>query len=202
MLYTIFIYESASGVLFWEHNFDPASTQQLELFSSFFSAIKNFVQEMVLHGQKQESLNNISMGTHIIILASVKDLGVDLVFIADKEDEKKIKKVTPEILEVLHQFKQQIFVQPFEGNIDQYQVLDAPIVTILSKQKDLIAKKQSLTDDHESIIKDLFSKKGKLDPAEVHSLQSERDQLRQSASATNNLLMKHRILDKILKIEQ
>ncbi|HMF30861.1 MAG TPA: hypothetical protein VKK79_05585 [Candidatus Lokiarchaeia archaeon] len=201
MLYTVFIYESSSGILFWEHNFDPANTQQLDLFSSFFSAIKIFVQELVLNGQKQETLNNISMGTHFIILTSIKDLGIDLVFIADKEDENKIKKVTLNLIELLHQFKQ-LFVQPSDGNIDKYQVLDAPILAIFSKQKDLITKKQSLTDDHESIVRELFAKKGKLDPVEVHSLQSERDLLRQSASATSNLLVKHRILDQILKIEQ
>ncbi|HMF32251.1 MAG TPA: hypothetical protein VKK79_12590 [Candidatus Lokiarchaeia archaeon] len=201
MLYSVFIYESSTGILMWEKNFDASNTQQLEMFSSFFAAIKSFVQEMVVRGSKNNTLKNIEMGTHIINIVSIKDLSVDLVFIADAGDEGKLKKVAPKIIEVLQNYKS-ILVGWQGGNMHVFEPLSAPIQDILTKQKGLIDQKKSLTDDHEIIIKEIFNKRGKLGPAETAALQQERERLTEQLASTTNLLTKHRLLDQICQIDQ
>ena len=53
MLYTIFLYQSESGLLFYDKNFQDISDGKMELFSSFFSALKSFIGEMILDGEKE-----------------------------------------------------------------------------------------------------------------------------------------------------
>jgi hypothetical protein len=172
MLYSIFLYESTTGLLVWDRNFDSTKPDQIEMFSSFFSAIKTFVKEMILKGGVAETLKNIEMGTHIITIWALKDYGYDLVFIADRDDEKNIKKVAPKIVEVLNAHKD-LFQEKFDGHVKKFQVLTAPIEEALSKQKGLIDQKKSLVEDKDAFIKQLFNKRGKLDPREDEALRAE-----------------------------
>jgi hypothetical protein len=201
MLYCVFIYQSDSGLLFWEQNFDISSKQQFSMFSSFFAAIKNFVQDMVVSGQPDRQLSAISLGIHLIMFVAIPDLGIDLVFIVDKGDENKVKKVSPALTEVLRQFKD-FFAPPFSGDLHPFSALDAPMLAVLAKQKDLSGSNKSLTEDHETIIRELFSKKGKLAPTDRRSLEAERDLLKPQVAETINLLEKHRLLNQILQIDQ
>lgn len=201
MLYNIFIYESATGLLVWDRNFDPTNKQQLEMFSSFFSAIKLFIKEMILKGSSGNDLKNIEMGSQIIIIFSLKDLGLDLVFIADTNDEKQIKKVAPKIIDVLNTRKI-LFSKPFDGEISRFAALSQPIMEALSNQKGLIDQAKSLLEDHELIIRRLFAKRGKLDPSEELALRSEMERLQKDLVSTRNLFIKHRILDQLMQIEQ
>ncbi len=201
VLYNIFIYESATGLLVWDRNFDPTSKQQLEMFSSFFSAIRTFLKEVILKGSTGEELKNIEMGTHLIMLFAIKDLGLDLVFIADRDDEKNIKRVATKIAETLSAQKD-LFTKPFDGEVSRFMALSAPIMAILSAQKGLIDQTKSLLEDHELIIRKLFAKRGKLDPSEELALRSELDRLQKEMMNTRNLFIKHRILDQKMQIEQ
>jgi len=201
VLYNVFIYESATGLLVWDRNFDPTNTQQLEMFSSFFSAIKTFIKEMILKGSSGDDLKNIEMGKHLIMIFSIKDLGLDLVFIADSNDERNVQKVASRIAEILKTYKF-LFNESFDGEISRYRALSQPIMEILSKQKGLIDQTKSLLEDHELIIRRLFAKRGKLDPSEELALRSQHDRLQKELPTTRNLFIKHRILDQLLQIEQ
>ncbi len=200
MLFSVFLYESTTGLLVWDKNFDSTKPDQIEMFSSFFSAIKTFVKEMVLKGGAAETLKNIEMGSHLITIYSLKDIGYDLVFIADKDDEKSIKKVTPKIIEILIAHKE-LFGQ-FDGNVRKFQVLTTPIEEVLAKQKGLIDQKKSLIEDKETLIKQLFAKRGKLEPAEEQALRGEWDKYSAQVPATTNLLRKSQILEQMMLIEQ
>ncbi len=171
------------------------------MFSSFFAAIKTFIKEMILKGSSGADLKNIEMGQQLIILISLKDLGLDLVFIADTDDEKYVKKVAPKIAEILKTHKI-LFAKPFDGEISRFAALSQPIMAALSAQKGLIDQAKSLLEDHELIIRRLFAKRGKLDPSEEMALRSEMDRLQKDLLGTRNLFIKHRILDQIMQIEQ
>ncbi len=201
MLYSVFLYESQTGLLVWDKNFDSTKPDQIEMFSSFFSAIKTFVKEMVLKGGSAETLKNIEMGSHLITIYSLKDLGYDLVFIADKDDEKNVKKVTPKIIEILNSHKE-LFGNRFDGNVRKFQVLTNPIQDVLAKQKGLIDQKKSLIEDKDAFIKQLFTKHGKLDPTEEQALRAEWDKYQAQLPTTTNLLRKSQILEQMMLIEQ
>ncbi len=201
MLYSVFLYESTTGLLVWDKNFDSTKPDQIEMFSSFFSAIKTFVKEMILKGGAAETLKEIEMGTHVITICTLKDLGYDLVFIADKEDDKNVKKVTPKIIEVLISHKE-LFATQFDGNVRKFNVLTTPIEEVLSKQKGLLDKKKSLIEDREAFIKQLFNKRGKLDPNEEKELRDEWGTYNYKLSVTTNLLQKNQILEQMMLIEQ
>ncbi len=171
------------------------------MFSSFFSAIKTFVKEMVLKGgNASDTLKNIEMGTHIITIVTLKDFGYDLVFIADKEDEKNIKKVTPKIIEVLNAHKD-LFGR-FDGNVRKFQVLTGPIEETLTKQKGLIDQRKSLIEDKDAFIKQIFTKRGKLDPREEETLRTEWEKFHTELPKTINLLRKNQLLEQMMLIEQ
>lgn len=171
------------------------------MFSSFFSAIKTFLREMILKGSSGDDLKNIEVGTHLIMLFSLKNLRLDLVFIADSDDEKYIKKVAPKIADILNTHKD-LFTNAFDGEISRFAALSQPIMTALSTQKGLIDQAKSLLEDHELIIRRLFAKRGKLDPSEELALRSEMERLQKELPSTRNLFIKHRILDQIIQVEQ
>jgi hypothetical protein len=201
MLYSIFIYASDSGLLMWERNYDSSSNQQLEMLGSFFAAIKGFVKEIVLKGKKSDSLNNIEMGTHIIHIVAIKKHSVDIVFIGDKGDESKLKKITPKLVEVLDG-NAQLFVGWEGGDLGRFDPLTAPIENLLKKQKDLLNQTKSLADDQEKIIRDIFKKRGKLLPEEINALHQEHDRVKLLVESTTNLLIRHRRLGELCQIEQ
>lgn len=186
VLYSIFIYTSATGLLVWERNFDPSSMQQLELFGSFFSAIKSFLQEMVLRGTNNNTLKNIEMGSYIINIISIQDLGLDLVYISDAVDGGKLKKITPKIVEIIESHAE-LFAGWEGGNLNRFDPISAPIEDIIGKQKDLITARKSLTTDQEVIIKELFAKRGKLALTEAAALQRERERLKGELTTSSNL---------------
>ena len=70
MLYSLFIYQSHSGLLIWDKSFEKQmDSQRVELFSSFFSAIQTFVKEgdlaeSILKTAKEVHANIIVMGSH------------------------------------------------------------------------------------------------------------------------------------------
>jgi len=201
MLYSIFLYESATGLLVWDRHFDATKPDQIMMFSSFFSAIKTFVKEMILKGNSSDTLKNIEMGTHIITIVALKELNVDLVFIADRDDEKNIKKITPKIIEILNAHKN-LFAERFDGGVRKFQVLTAPIEDVLNKQKGFIDHHKSLIEDKDTFIKQLFTKRGKLDPREEETLQTEWNKLNSQLTGTTNLLQKNKILEQLMQIEQ
>ena len=79
MLYTIFLYQSESGLLFYDKSFQDISDGKMDLFSSFFSALKSFIGEIVLDGAKE--LKNIELGDYTVLITSINEIKADLVVI-------------------------------------------------------------------------------------------------------------------------
>jgi len=50
MIYTIFLYQSHTGLLIYDKSFQEINTGKMEMFSSFFLTIKSFVSQLVLDG--------------------------------------------------------------------------------------------------------------------------------------------------------
>lgn len=128
MIYTLFIYQSNSGILLYDINFQDLDTEKVAMFSSFFTAIKSFTSQLVLKGSK--SLKNIELGDYTIFISSEPKINIDLVIIADKIDEKIISGLLPKFIEVIYKHKEIFF--NYKGEMAPFRVLDEPISELIT----------------------------------------------------------------------
>jgi len=204
LIYSLFLYQSGSGLLMYEKNLQDVGSGKLELFSSFFSAIYTFVGELVKDGSSK--LKNISMGEYKIITSSVKQMNVDVVIIADHDDFKTVNKILPKILKVLNKHKELIL--EWNNVKSQLEVLDADISEILLSKKQLIGDINNLTEDAASFLKSMWSHqsliKGDISDQERENLIKERDYLmeRLEDQRISNLYRKKNICEKIIELSE
>ena len=134
MIYTIFLYQSDTGLLIYDNNFQELSTGRMELFSSFFTAIKTFISELVLEGSKE--LKNIELGDYTVFITALPKLNIDLVIIADKDDSKSINKLIPKLIKFLQKYEQ-LFLS-WDGDREEFDILDHPLTElVLANVKDV-----------------------------------------------------------------
>ncbi|MHA1336780.1 MAG: hypothetical protein ACTSPW_13730, partial [Promethearchaeota archaeon] len=197
MLYSIFIYQSTSGILMYDKNFQDISKGKMELFSSFFSAIKSFISEMILEGSKE--LKNIGLGDYTILITSIPEIKADLVLIVDQEDVKIVNKLIPKIIKILLKH-QQLFLE-WDGNRDEFSILDQPLTELILSKKKLV-EGTSILEKPGELLKTMWEYKGELPEQKRENLIKERDFLIRRLEKTTNLLRKLAIAEKILKLSE
>ncbi|MCP4763062.1 MAG: hypothetical protein GY870_14900, partial [archaeon] len=206
MIYSIFIYNSSSGLLMWDKTFEDISHGKAEMFSSFFSAIKSFVQEMVLKGEN--TLKTIEMGNYILKITNIKvknkKSAIDLVLIADKDDEKKLKKVVPGITKVILD-RSALFEDWIGGERKIFNVMDQPIVEAISKVKGLLTSGKSILDDQSEVLHSIWNKKKDekvIDPEIIGNLNKEREFLFSKINDTTKIVKKIELINNVIVIDQ
>jgi hypothetical protein len=197
MIYSIFVYSEASGLLMWDKHFEDISSGKMEMFSSFFSAIKSFIGEMI---KGANELKSIQMGDYVINITSLKKIGVDLVFIADNDDEKKLKKIIPPISDILLQHKE-LFAS-WNGDRTIFSVLDQSIINIVSQNKNTKSQQSFLVDNQSEILRALWSNSKELDPKLKENLKKERDFLYKKIQDPTELSQKLANINKIMELDQ
>ncbi len=195
MLHSIFLYQTNSGLLMFDMNFQEIGEGKLELFSAFFSAIKNFIHEMVFDGSKD--LKNIEMGNYQVKITHIPQIIADLVLIIDKRNEKRANKLVPKIIEILLKH-QEIFLD-WDGNRRVFKILYYPITELIKSEKTLLDEK-SLTDNQMDILKSIWAKKSELLPQEKENLLSEKQYLANRLRKVENLIKKEKIIKKIVEL--
>ena len=81
MLHSIFLYQRSSGLSIWEKSFEEGiSPESLTLFSSFFSAIQNFVHEIVK--TEGEGLRNLDLGRYLVHVSNFPEFDLEVVTVA------------------------------------------------------------------------------------------------------------------------
>ncbi len=181
----------------YDKSFQDISDGKMELFGSFFSALKSFVAEMVLKGSKE--LSAIEMGDYSIIITAIKEITADLVVIADKDDQKAVNKLIPKVVKVLLKNKE-IFIG-WKGDRDVFIILDQPFSDLVYASKKLIGD-TSLIDNPEEFLKSMWAHKGELTPEIINSLNQEKDILLQNFDSTLNLNAKLAINGRLLQIHE
>jgi len=199
MLYQIFLFQSDSGILFWSKTFENLSQVKEELFSSFFSAIQSFVKEIVTGGSE---LKNIEMGNYLIKVVKDKKLGVDFVMIAEKDDEKKLNRVTPKVIKIL-QTHENLF-KAWDGNQSMFHSLGIEIISTLQKEKDLFEgdTNKTLVDGQDVILNSILSNRPDVDPEKRKELVAERRDLEKRLSEPISLLEKQKIINRLYEIAE
>jgi len=171
MIYTIFLYQSHTGLLIYDKSFQEINAGKMETFNSFFSTIKSYVSELVLDGSKK--LKNVELGDYTISITSLSKVKVDMVIIADKEDAKAINKLIPKLIKLLQKYEQQFL--SWDGNSEEFKILDHPLTElVLANVKDV---KKTLLKSPEQILKSIWAHKKKLTEEEFENLVQERDLL-------------------------
>ena len=204
MLYTLFLYQNSSGLLMYDKSFQDVSSGKMELFSSFFSAIKTFISEIVLEGSKE--LKNIEMGDYTIIVSSIKDISVDIIMIADRQDYKIINKLIPKIIKILLKHKQLLL--EWNRNKQELRILDKPLSDLIASKKKLMGDGSAIRPIIDQPIKANISQKThiKKDLSEIEysNLIQERTFLisRLEKDTTTNLLRKLAISKKVMEISE
>ena len=187
----------------YDKSFQDVSSGKMELFSSFFSAIKSFISEIVLEGSKE--LKNIEMGDYTIIISSIKDISVDIIMIADRQDYKIINKLIPKIIKILLQHKQ-LFLM-WNRNKQELKILDKPLSDLFASKKKLMGEGVVITPTIQPIkaidAQKTHHKKDITD-IEQSNLIQERNFLisRLEKVTTTNLLRRLAISEKILEISE
>ncbi|MFX0041336.1 MAG: hypothetical protein ACFE8L_00350 [Candidatus Hodarchaeota archaeon] len=192
MLYSIFLF-SHSGSLIYEKNFQDIDSGKIELFSSFFSAIKSFISELVLEGSKE--LKNIELGDYTIYITSLEEIKTDLVIIADKQDYRNITKLTPKFIRILLKFKQKFL--DWDDNEKELKFLDNYFSELILSSKKLI-EGTSLLEKPEHFLKSIWSHKKDLSVQEKKVIIQERELLIEKfnkAAVIEKLLIIERILE-------
>jgi hypothetical protein len=134
----MFIYQSGTGLMLWKKSFeDNIDDKKLELFSSFFSAIKSFVKELVSE-KSQQNLKNIEMGDYIINNTQINKLGIDIVIIADQDDEIELLHIIPKIINTLKNHSE--IIRTWDGNFQRLKVLDYEIFNVLKEESTLLGE--------------------------------------------------------------
>ncbi|TFG08967.1 MAG: hypothetical protein EU539_00825 [Promethearchaeota archaeon] len=197
MIYSLFLYQSKSGLLLFDKNFHDVSDGKLDMFASFFAALKSFISEMVLSGSKE--LKNIELGDYFVFISYIPEVNSDLVIIADKGDNKQISKLIPKIIRVILDH-QELFID-WDHKAKSFKILDQPISDIILSKKKLV-EGTSIFAQQESILKSIWSHKKDLTEEIKNNLIQEREILENKLSENQNLQTQLNIIEKLIEISE
>ncbi|GAH66393.1 unnamed protein product, partial [marine sediment metagenome] len=108
MLYFLFLYQSESGELLYEKEFQADIDSHMDLFGSFFSALKMFVSEIA--DEEIDELKTIGLGTLMASIIRILEANIDLVIIAEKDDKKEIQKLSSKLKNIVLNYKEVFLV--------------------------------------------------------------------------------------------
>ncbi|MHA1673326.1 MAG: hypothetical protein ACTSYI_06840 [Promethearchaeota archaeon] len=86
--------------------------------------------------KSKSDLQSLKLGDYIIHFVPIPESDVDFVAVADTKDEKEIKKFVKKFIPVLKDYAH-LFQGDWDGNLEKFQVLDAEVVRLLLKFKNL-----------------------------------------------------------------
>ena len=135
MLHSIFIYQRSTGLTIWQSSYEEGITSDsLTMFSSFFSAIQNFVHELVKQGD--QGLRGLDLGTYTVHVSNLVNLDLEIVTVfevVDKRDKAGILKFHEQLVKKFTENKEMFNFSSWDGNLDHFNFID-PIVTKLFKE--------------------------------------------------------------------
>ena len=197
MIYTLFLYHSESGLPLLDINLQDISSGKMDLFASFFSALKSFISEIVLGGSKE--LKNIELGDYRVLITNLDEIKADLVIIGDKEDSKAISKIIPKIIKILSNY-QEIFLD-WAGRPGDFDELKQEISELVLSQRKLVGK-ISMIENSEVVLNSMWSHKPDISNSEKESLISEKQSLIAEFEACSNIVQKLAMSETLLKISE
>ena len=195
MIYSLFLYQSKSGLLLYDKNFQDVSDGKLEMFSAFFSALKSFISEMVLSGSKE--LKNIELGDYFVLITFIPETESDLVIIADKEDNKTINKLVPKLVRIILNYKE-LFIN-WDQRVKTFKILDKPLTELILSKKKLV-EGTSLIEKQEVVLKSIWAHKKDLSAEAKQNLINEKEILQKKLLKAEDFKEKLALTKKLIQI--
>jgi hypothetical protein len=200
MIYSIFLYQSHTGLLIYDKSFQDISAGKMDMFSSFFSAIKTFVSELVLGGSldRSKELTSIELKDYSVLITSLPKVKVDMVIIADKEDSKSVNKIIPKLIKLLNRYEQ-LFLS-WDGNKDEFNILDHPLTELVITNVKVV--RNSLIEHPDQMLKSIWAHKKQLSREKIENLIQERDLLIYKIENTANLTRKLAMSETVVALSE
>jgi len=172
----------------------------MEMFSSFFTAIKSFVSELVLGDSldRSKELTNIELKDYTVLITSIPKIKVDMVIIADKEDTKTVNKVIPKLIKLLNKYEQ-LFLS-WDGDRDEFNILEHPLTELIVANVKVVRK--SLLEHPDQMLQSIWAHKKQLSRENIENLIQERDLLIYKIENTANLTRKVAMSETVVELSE
>jgi hypothetical protein len=161
------------------------------MFSSFFSAIQNFVLELVK--SNAEGLRHLDIGQYLVHVSNVNALDLELVSVAKPEEKKEreyLLKLHDRIIRILMDNKEMFNWDNWSGNLDHFAFLDLPIVQLFKE----IREKEKITFIPQDLETESLQQLSLFQEAQKQSYREELDLLKEKIKKTSILSEKKEII--------
>ena len=198
MLYFLFLYQTDSGDLFYEKDFQVDIDSQMDLFGSFFSALKMFISSMTNEGS--EELSTIGLGNLIASIFRIIDVNIDLVIIAEEVDRKEIQKLTPKLKSIILNYKELFSVDAVKS--EKFEKFDKEINDIIISHRKILDP-NVLIEKQKGLLKSIWEQRGKISDQlreKRKDLENERTIIVNTLSKETNVLKKKSLCKLILEL--
>lgn len=204
MLYFLFIYQSKTGILLYEKDFQVNNQSHMDLFGAFFSALKTFISELAIEGLSD--LKTVGLGTFTAFVIQIPDANADLIIIADNEDFKLVKKLSSKFVKIINEYKELFAVKEIDSK--EFEDFDKKINEFILSDKRIIDP-SILIDKQEEILKSIWEQKGQISEhlreekkKEEEELLDQVKQLKLKLQGETNIIKKYSFCKKILECSE
>ncbi len=189
MLYFLFLYQIESGDLLYEKDFQADIDSHMDLFGSFFSALKSFISGMGSEGI--EELKTIGLGDLIASIFRILEVNIDLVIIAEGGDKKEIQKLSSKLKSIILNYKELFLVDAVKS--EEFENFDKDINEIVLSHRKILDP-NALIEKQKKFLKSVWDQRGKISD----QLRGERKDLEiERVFLVNNLLKEKNVLKKL-----
>ena len=155
MLNAFFIMDGDNGSLIYEKVLlQEFNDENMDLFNSFFTALKNFTCELLIDGSKE--IKSVNLGDYSVKATHVSDFNLDLILVLDKEDQKIADKLLPLILEIIRDHGK-LFLEE-EHNSELFKMFDDHINNLILSNKKIFYG--TIENNKENVFKSIWTQKG------------------------------------------
>jgi hypothetical protein len=198
MLYFLFLYQIESGDLLYEKDFQADIDSHMDLFGSFFSALKSFISGMGSEGI--EELKTIGLGALIASICRILEVKIDLVIIAEGGDKKEIQKLSSKLKSIVLNYKELFLVDAVKS--EDFENFDKEINDIVLSHRKILDP-NVLIEKQIEFLKSVWDQRGKISDQlreERKELENERTIIVNKLLKENNILKKFSLCKLILEI--
>jgi len=188
MLYFLFLYQADSGELIYEKDFQADIDSQMDLFGSFFAALKSFISGMT---NANDEISTIGLGSLIASIFRISNINIDLVIIAEDVDKKEIQKLTPKLKSIIFNYKELFLVDAVKS--EDFEKFDKEINGVIISHRKILDP-TVLIEKQKSLLKSIWDQRGKFSD----QLREEKKDLENERSIiVNNLLKEKNVIKKL-----
>ena len=198
MLYFLLLYQIESGELLYEKDLQVDIDSKMDLFGSFFSALKTFVSGLTDEGV--EELKTIGLGALIASIIRIREVNIDLVIIAEEEDKKEIQKMKSKFQATILNYKELFSVNAVK--IEDFEKFDKEINEIVLTHRKIIDT-NVIVEKQKQFLKSVWDQRGKISDRlrkEKKELEDERTIIVNKLLKENNVVKKFSLIKQILEI--